>query len=123
MSNFLTKHIGYYNRQRKDSDKNGLSIYRNMTYSNVFQHYLNCLLFLTKAYKCKLYPIDKYKLYKQKGHNVQGNFDTNKNLIYFLYLNIEKGYCYSPKKFQPYMHYPASILISSIHLHVFQIII
>lgn len=71
MSNFLTKHIGYYNRQRKDSDKNGLSIYRNMTYSNGFQHYLNCLLFLTKAYKCKLIRIDKYKLYKQKGHTTK----------------------------------------------------
>lgn len=59
------------NRQRKDSDKYGLSIYRNITYSNGFQHYLNCLLFLTKAYKCKLIRIDKYKLYKQKGHTTK----------------------------------------------------
>lgn len=59
----------------------------------------------------------------QLSNNVPGNFDTSKNLIYFLYLNIEKGYFYSPKQFQPYMHYPASILISNIHLHVFQIII
>lgn len=80
-----------------------------------------------KLTNANLYALTNISYTNKKGiqlsNNVQGNFDTRKNLIYFLYLNIEKGYCYSPKQFQPYMQYPDSILISNINLHAFQIII